>query len=89
VKLLITDMLMPVMGGAALATALRRLNPALPIVATSATSSQPDSAHLEFTTAFLAKPFQTESLLAMVRRTLDEAGPQVVAPDPTPTPAAT
>jgi CheY-like chemotaxis protein len=72
IRLVITDMLMPVMGGAALATALRRLNPTLPIVATSATSSQSDSSHLEFTKAFLAKPFQTESLLAMVRSTLDE-----------------
>jgi CheY-like chemotaxis protein len=75
VRLLLTDLQMPMLGGPALATALRRMNPNLPIIAMSGADSRSDTAHREFTSAFLAKPFQPETLLSIVRRTLDAARP--------------
>jgi CheY-like chemotaxis protein len=75
VRLLLTDLQMPMLDGAALAAALRRLNPGLPIVAMSGGASQGSALHAEFTPAFLAKPFQAETLLSIVRRTLDAARP--------------
>jgi two-component system cell cycle sensor histidine kinase/response regulator CckA len=71
VRLLLTDLQMPLLSGAALATALHRLNPALPIIAMSGVEEGSSSPFLEFTTEFLAKPFQAETLLTMVRATLD------------------
>ena len=71
VRLLITDLEMPIVNGLALATALRRLKPELPIVAMSGGNSQNDEMHKQFTTTFLAKPFEGETLLSIVRRALD------------------
>ncbi len=74
VRLLLTDLQMPMLGGPGLATALRRLQPGLPIIAMSgAASRNGHAAHSEFTNAFLAKPFQAETLLSVVRDTLDAA----------------
>ncbi|MDO8544578.1 MAG: ATP-binding protein [Opitutaceae bacterium] len=71
VKLLLTDMQMPILGGADLAKVLRRLQPSLPAVAMSG-QVEPDSvAPKGFATAFLVKPFQAETLLSLMRRTLD------------------
>ena len=75
VRLVLTDMDMPMLGGQALATALRRMRPGLPIVAMSGTDSPGSVAHDEFTDAFLVKPFQAETLLSVVRHTLDEHAP--------------
>ena len=79
VRLVLTDIDMPMLGGQALATALRRIHPGLPIVAMSGTDGSGSVAHDGFTTAFLAKPFQTETLLSIVRSTLDEPAPPVPA----------
>jgi PAS domain S-box-containing protein len=70
VKLLLTDLEMPLLNGAGLATALRRINAELPIITMSGVDS-PE--HTECSSAFLAKPFQTATLLALVRQTLDGA----------------
>ena len=71
VQLLLTDMQMPILGGPALAIALRRLKPGLPIIAMSGGESrQSSTAHKEFTNAYLAKPFQAETLLSVVHETL-------------------
>ena len=80
VRLLLTDLQMPMLGGAALATALRRLQPGLPVVAMSGANSRGSAPHQEFMAAFLAKPFKVETLLAIVRQTLDEAPPPAVSP---------
>ncbi len=72
VRLVLTDMDMPMLGGQALATALHRMRPGLPIVAMSGTDSEGNATHKNFASAFLAKPFQAETLLSIVRRTLDE-----------------
>jgi PAS domain S-box-containing protein len=80
VRLVLTDLMMPILGGAALAATLRRLNPALPIVAMSGGDSRADASHREFARAFLAKPFQGDTLLSVVRRSLDEVRPPVSTP---------
>ncbi len=88
-RLLLTDLQMPMLGGPALATALRRLRPDLPIVAMSGVDSLGSGTLKEFTTAFLAKPFQAETLLAIVRQKLDEARPPpaLVSPWASPLPS--
>lgn len=80
VRLLLTDLQMPVLGGPALVAALRRLAPGLPVVAMSGADSGTSDGHKEFAAAFLAKPFQAETLLTIVRQTLDAATP---SPDKT------
>lgn len=72
VRLLLTDLQMPLLGGPALVTALRRLQPSLPVIAMSGAASRNSYVkNNEFTSAFLAKPFQAETLLSVVRDTLD------------------
>jgi DNA-binding response OmpR family regulator len=83
VRLLLTDLDMPVLGGAALARALRRLQPDLRIIAMSGAGSAPKAAACELMSAFLTKPFQPETLLPVIHRVLHEpASP--TAPHPTP-----
>jgi hypothetical protein len=71
VRLVLTDMDMPILGGHALVTALHRIRPDLPVVVMSGTDSPGSVAHDESITAFLAKPFRAETLLSIVRSTLD------------------
>jgi len=71
VRLLITDMEMPIVNGLALAAALRRLKPDLSIVAMSGGNSPSDEVHKQFATAFLAKPFESETLLSIVHHALE------------------
>jgi PAS domain S-box-containing protein len=73
VRLLLTDLDMPIVNGQVLANALRRMKPDLLIVAMSGAGSKSDETHKKFTTAFLTKPFEAEALLSIVRRTLDDA----------------
>ncbi len=76
IALVITGMAMPVMDGAATISALHRIDPRLPIVATSGhdpcgrmtRSVRGEIRH------FLAKPFSTDQLLAAVARGLGAAG---------------
>ena len=75
VRLLLTDLYMPVLGGAALARALRRLQPDLRIIAMSGADSASKAAACELTSAFLAKPFQPETLLPLIHRVLHEPAP--------------
>jgi CheY-like chemotaxis protein len=73
VRLLLTDEDMPFVGGKALIAALHKLNPDLPVVVMSGAGSQGDKAQAMSATAYLAKPFAVETLMSIVRRTLDEA----------------
>ena len=79
VRLLLTDLDMPTLSGPALAAALRRLKPDLPIIAMSGVCSQSDDTHKKFAMSFLAKPFEAETLLSIVRRALD--APPDLKPD--------
>jgi len=75
VRLLLTDLGMPVLGGAALASTLRRLQPDLRIIAMSGAGSAPNAVACELMSAFLAKPFQPETLLPLIHRVLHEPVP--------------
>jgi len=79
IRLVLTDMDMPMLGGKDLATALRRMQPALHILAMSGTDSLGSVTHNEFATAFLAKPFQAETLLSIVRSALDSPAPPTIS----------
>jgi CheY-like chemotaxis protein len=75
VDLVLTDLRMPVMDGRALAAALARTRPDLPIVFMSGFTAQlidlrTVSPHL----AFVAKPFRNEELLATLRSRLGQQG---------------
>jgi two-component system cell cycle sensor histidine kinase/response regulator CckA len=80
VKLLLTDLQMPMLDGATLATALRRLNPHLPVVAMSGASSSQHAGRPGFTGTFLAKPFRSETLLSIVQSAIAQA--TAAAPPP-------
>jgi len=73
VRLLVTDLDMPVVGGAELANALRRIRPDLPVIAMSGHITQADETYKRFASALLPKPFDLEALTSVVHRTLDEA----------------
>jgi two-component system, cell cycle sensor histidine kinase and response regulator CckA len=68
VDLLLTDMRMPFMGGAELASQLRGRRGALKLLCISGYAGGNE---LEFSGDFLAKPFSREQLLAKVREILD------------------
>jgi two-component system, cell cycle sensor histidine kinase and response regulator CckA len=71
VSLLITDNDMPILGGTALVIALRRLNPGLPVILISGAGGRSTNPYGLSASAYLAKPFTAETLMATVRRTLD------------------
>jgi two-component system cell cycle sensor histidine kinase/response regulator CckA len=72
VDLVLTDMMMPVMDGAALAAELAISHPALPVVATSGLNTNAGSARagLSGVHNFLSKPFTTETLVRSVAQSL-------------------
>jgi two-component system, cell cycle sensor histidine kinase and response regulator CckA len=75
-ELLVTDVVMPHMGGTELAAALRESRPALKVVFTSGYS--PDVIGrdaLNSDTAFLQKPFSPAALARSVRQVLDGPAP--------------
>ncbi|MBI5831565.1 MAG: GAF domain-containing protein [Armatimonadetes bacterium] len=73
--LLMTDVIMPRMGGAELATELRQARPGLPVLFVSGYTDNALArlGAAEAGTAFLPKPFAPSAVIATVRRLLDEA----------------
>ena len=74
ISLVVADMMMPVMDGAAMIQALRRINPSVKIIAVSGLA-QREGAEDVFgghSSHYLMKPFSTSSLLKLVRDVLDE-----------------
>ena len=75
IALVLTDMSMPIMGGAATIRALTRINPAVKIIAASGLSvgagetASPEAG----VKRFLIKPYTAQALLKVLRETLDEA----------------
>ena len=68
IKIVLTDMAMPFMDGAATIRALRKLNPTLPIIAASGLPpAETDSLDVN---AFLAKPYTAEKLLTTLAEIL-------------------
>jgi CheY-like chemotaxis protein len=79
VDLVLTDMMMPVMDGAALAADLATSHPNIPIITTSGlnANSGVERATESGVHRFLSKPFTTETLI----RSVGEALRDEVAPD--------
>jgi CheY-like chemotaxis protein len=73
IALVLTDMMMPVMDGAAIINVLKSINPAVRIIAASGIDSQANlakatKAHVQ---DFLAKPYTAQTLLKLIREVLD------------------
>jgi CheY-like chemotaxis protein len=73
VGLVLTNLMMPVMDGAATVHALQRLNPAVRVIVFSGLLAGAETAHSlgAAVKAFLPKPYTMEALLAAVRSVLD------------------
>jgi PAS domain S-box-containing protein len=82
IQLLITDIVMPPRSGTELARALRRDNPALPVLFMSgyAERAVDESSLLGPDTPYLAKPIVPRALSAKVRQVLDQAAEARAAP---------
>jgi CheY-like chemotaxis protein len=71
ISLVITDLGMPNLDGAAFARIVRHLNPAVKILAISGhTSAKTGSQPKKFSDAFMMKPFKAEALLVAVHQLL-------------------
>ena len=77
VKLVITDLMMPVMDGTQMMGTLRRLNPDLPVVAITGMVALREEFEKKFApgVTFLPKPFTSALALRAVREALDKAYP--------------
>ncbi|MGE0129270.1 MAG: response regulator [Blastocatellales bacterium] len=77
IKLVLTDMMMPVMDGAAAIKELRRLNPRLPIIASSglAETGKEGQALASGAQKFLSKPYTAVHLLRAVHKLLRDGHP--------------
>jgi CheY-like chemotaxis protein len=75
IAVVLTDMMMPVMDGAAMIHALRRINPAVKIIAASGLNANGGAVGASGSGIkhFLAKPYTAETLLTLLRSILDEA----------------
>jgi CheY-like chemotaxis protein len=73
IKVVLTDMMMPVMGGAALVHALKRINPTVKIIAASGLNAEGeiDEAASGGLNHFLIKPYTAGVLLQTMRTILD------------------
>lgn len=69
----LTDMMMPIMDGPATIVALRRINPAVKVIAASGLETRDNSATIAGTeiSHFLKKPYTAETLLETLRQLLD------------------
>ena len=74
IRLVLTDVSMPYMDGAALARALRKMKSDLPIIASTGQGEQAGLADFAALGVknILAKPYNTQQLLVTVRDTLQE-----------------
>ena len=74
IALVLTDMMMPFMDGAATIRALRRLNPELKIIAASGLTTNEQSSDVQTAgvNAFLAKPYTAEKLLTTISDVLQK-----------------
>jgi CheY-like chemotaxis protein len=70
---ILTDMMMPIMGGAAVIRALRKINPAVKIVAASGLTANGGIATESGVKQTLIKPYTAEMLLKAMRTILEEA----------------
>lgn len=78
VDLVVTDLMMPGMGGEALLRQIRATFPAVPVIAVTAFGSVESAVALTRAGAsdYLTKPFRTPALLASITRVLEESRPR-------------
>jgi CheY-like chemotaxis protein len=78
IAVVLTDMMMPVMGGEELAAALRRLDPTVKIIAASGQDSSDSPKRFAHTgiSHFLAKPYAADTMLTILQRALAPAPAQ-------------
>ncbi len=84
IRAVITDLMMPVMDGHALSAAVRRMAPAMPIIATSGMQANAEVAKAANAgvSHFIPKPFSADALLKLVRTVLDvNPGSNIAAKD--------
>ena len=72
IAVVLTDMSMPVMDGAATIRALKRIEPTLKIIAASGLNTNGEVTKTSGIKHFLAKPYTAETLLKTMRAILDE-----------------
>jgi PAS domain S-box-containing protein len=74
IAVVLTDMMMPIMGGTSLVSVLLRINPAVKIVRSSGLSSYGEESRLSEAGVkhFLTKPYTAETLLKTIRGVLEE-----------------
>jgi len=75
ISIVLTDMMMPLMDGSGAIHALKRINPAVKIIATSGLNANNELANASGIGAkhFLTKPYTAETLLKTMQAILDEA----------------
>ena len=83
ISVVLTDMMMPVMDGAALISALRRIGPHVKVIAASGLKDNNNVARSTGAGVrhFLAKPYSADALLTMLHRVLHEQGSRPPQPD--------
>ena len=74
IAVVITDMMMPIMDGAAFIQVIRRIKPSIRVIAVSGIDSGDNVAKATHAGAdhFLVKPYTADSLLKLVRNALDQ-----------------
>ncbi|MBA2687993.1 MAG: PAS domain S-box protein [Gemmatimonadaceae bacterium] len=77
IDMLISDVVMPEMGGRELGDNMRAINPGLPILFMSGHSEEAVASHgaLAKGAAFMAKPFAIQTIVRRIREVLDSANP--------------
>ena len=75
ISVVLTDMMMPIMGGPEMIHALKRMSPSLKIIAASGlnTDGRPEKVAAAGVRYFLTKPYTTSHLLTTIQTLLDEA----------------
>jgi CheY-like chemotaxis protein len=74
IAVVLTDMMMPIMGGTSLVSVLLRINPAIKIVTSSGLSSYGVGTFSEAgVKQFLTKPYTAETLIKTIRAVLEQA----------------
>ena len=76
IKLVLLDVVMPIMGGVAAYEQIRRISPTVPILFTSGYSGEALASRLsaDDRTGFIPKPYDPDRLLAKIREAIDASG---------------
>ena len=79
IDVIVTDVVMPVLGGVEMVARLREIAPRVPVVFVSGFTAEDRSLPLDERTAFVAKPYAIATLSEALRGVMTAAGPAPVA----------